>query len=120
MFNTLAMIVIDKTREIAILRSIGYTRGDITRIFLYQGAFVLAIGLIVGSALAALLTYSLSRLPIRIRGIFASDTFIVHWDPAHYLWAAAVATLVIGIAAYFPARKAARLEPGAVIRESGS
>lgn len=120
MFNTLAMIVIDKTREIAILRSIGYTRSDITRIFLYQGALVLAIGLIAGSALAALLTYSLSRLPIRIRGIFASDTFIVHWDPAHYLWAAAVATLVIGIAAYFPARKAARLEPGAVIRESGS
>lgn len=120
MFNTLAMVVIDKTREIAILRSIGYTRNDITRIFLYQGAFVLAIGLLVGSALAAALTYGLSRLPIRIRGIFASDTFIVNWDVAHYLWAAVIATLVIGVAAYFPARKAARLEPGGVIRESGS
>ncbi len=120
MFNTLAMIVIDKTREIAILRSIGYTRNDISRIFLYQGAFVLAIGLLAGSALAAALTYGLSRLPIRIRGIFASDTFIVNWDLSHYLWAAAVATVVIGIAAYFPARRAARLEPGAVIRESGT
>jgi len=120
MFNTLAMIVIDKTREIAILRSIGYTRNDISRIFLYQGAFILGIGLFAGSTLAATLTYGLSRLPIRIRGIFASDTFIVNWDIAHYIWAAGVATIVIGVAAYFPARRAARLEPGTIIRESGT
>ena len=120
MFNTLAMIVIDKTREIAILRAIGYTANDITRIFLYQGGLVLALGFSVGSALAAALTYGLSRLPIRIRGIFASDTFIVNWDATHYLLAAAVAAPIIGLAAFFPARKAARLEPGAVIRESGT
>lgn len=120
MFNTLAMIVIDKTREIAILRSIGYTRNDISRIFLYQGAIVLAIGLLAGFALAASLTYGLSHLPIRIRGIFASDTFIVNWDINHYFSAAAVAILVVSIAAYFPARRAARLEPGAIIRESGT
>ncbi len=120
MFNTLAMIVIDKTREIAILRSIGYTRADIIKIFMYQGLIVLSVGILGGATFAAIITYSLSRLPIRIRGIFASDTFIVNWDIAHYLWAAAIATIVVGIASYFPARKAARLEPGVVIRSSGS
>src|SRR5690606_26029277 len=41
MFNTLAMIVLEKTKEIAILRSMGYTRQDITRIFLWQAGIVL-------------------------------------------------------------------------------
>jgi lipoprotein-releasing system permease protein len=120
MFNTLAMIVIDKTREIAILRSIGFTRADIVKIFMYQGLMVLSAGIVGGAAFAAALTYGLSRLPIRIRGIFASDSFIVNWDISHYIWAAAIATLIVGVASYFPARKAARLEPGVVIRNSGS
>jgi hypothetical protein len=44
MFNTLAMIVLEKTKDIAILRSMGYERRDITQIFLWQAGIVLAIG----------------------------------------------------------------------------
>jgi lipoprotein-releasing system permease protein len=118
MFNTLVMIIIDKTREIAILRSMGYTRRDIVQIFMLQGGIVLALGIVLGWVFAAAATYGLSRLPIRIRGIFASDSFIINWDIAHYLWAAIIAIVVVTIASYFPARRAARLEPGAVIRGS--
>lgn len=118
MFNTLVMIIIDKTREIAILRSMGYTRRDIVQIFMMQGGIVLVLGILLGWAFAAAATYGLSRLPIQIRGIFASDSFIVNWDVMHYLWAALIATVVVTIASYFPARRAARLEPGAVIRGS--
>lgn len=120
MFNTLVMIIIDKTREIAILRSMGYTRGDISQIFMMQGLFVLVLGILLGWAFAAATTYGLSRLPIKIRGIFASDTFIVNWDFSHYIWAAVIAGVIVSIASYFPARRAARLEPGAVIRGSSS
>lgn len=120
MFNTLVMIIIDKTREIAILRSMGYTRSDITQIFMLQGLMVLFAGILLGWAFAASTTYGLSKLPIRIRGIFATDSFIVNWDLNHYLWAAAIATVIVGTAAYFPARRAARLEPGAVIRGSST
>lgn len=120
MFNTLVMIIIDKTREIAILRSMGYTRSDITQIFMMQGVFVLLAGIVLGWAFAAATTFSLSKLPIRIRGIFATDSFIVNWDFSHYLWAAVIAAVIVGIASYFPARRAARLEPGAVIRGSSS
>ncbi|RRJ97721.1 ABC transporter permease [Opitutaceae bacterium TAV4] len=119
MFNTLVMIVIDKTREIAILRSMGYTRQDITRIFMMQGGIVLACGIALGWLAAAAGTYGLSRIPIRIRGIFASDHFVVSWDVWHYLWAGLIATVVVLVASYFPARRAARLEPGTVIRGSG-
>jgi lipoprotein-releasing system permease protein len=116
MFNTLAMIVIEKTKEIAILRSMGYTRQDITRIFLWLGAIVLVVGTFGGWAFGAGVTYGVSRLPIRIRGIFSTDSFQVYWSIWHYVVATITATLVVMTAALIPARRAARLEPGDIIR----
>lgn len=116
MFNTLAMIVLEKTKEIAILRSMGYMRQDISRIFLWQAAIVLAIGTVAGCALGAGITYAVSQTPIRIRGIFATDTFIVSWSLWHYFWAVTTAVVMVLVASFFPARRAARLEPGDIIR----
>lgn len=120
MFNTLAMIVLEKTREISILRSMGYTRRDINRIFLWQGVIVLTAGTILGSIVGALLTLGVSKLPIRIRGIFTTDTFVVHWSIWHYVAAALTASVIVMIASLIPARRAARLEPGDVIRGTAS
>ncbi len=116
MFNTLAMLVMEKTREIAILRSMGYTRRDVIDIFLWQGVIVLAAGIVVGWGFGASITYAISKLPIRIRGIFSTDSFVVNWDFNHYIWAAIIAAVVVMIASYLPARRAAKLEPGSVIR----
>jgi lipoprotein-releasing system permease protein len=116
MFNTLAMIVMEKTKEIAILRSMGYTRQDISRIFLWQAAIVLMIGTVCGWVLGAVVTYAVSNFPIRIRGIFATDTFIVSWSLWHYVAATATAVLMVMAASLIPAQRAARLEPGDVIR----
>ena len=63
----------------------GYTRQDISRIFLWQAAIVLMIGTVAGWILGAVVTYGISNLPIRIRGIFAMDTFIVNWSIWHYV-----------------------------------
>jgi len=116
MFNTLAMIVMEKTKEIAILRSMGYTREDISRIFLWQATIVLAIGTVAGWILGAAITYGVSRTPINIRGIFAADTFIVSWSIWHYVAATVTAVVMVMLASLVPARRAARLEPGDVIR----
>jgi lipoprotein-releasing system permease protein len=116
MFNTLVMIVMEKTKEIAILRSMGYQQRDIRRIFLWQGFTVLSLGVALGCILAAVATYAISRLPIRIRGIFSTDSFVVHWSWTHYVAAALIATVIVMVASYFPARRAARLEPGDIIR----
>jgi lipoprotein-releasing system permease protein len=116
MFNTLAMIVLEKTKEIAILRSMGYTRDDISHIFLWQAAIVLTIGTILGCALGAGVTYAVSQTPIRIRGIFATDTFIVAWSVWHYVWAVVTAVVMVLVASLIPAQRAARLEPGDIIR----
>ena len=116
MFNTLAMIVIEKTKEIAILRSMGYTRQDIARIFIWLGTIVLVLGTIGGWALGAGVTFGVSKFPIRIRGIFSADSFQVHWSIWHYVVATLTAAVVVMTAAIIPARRAARLEPGDIIR----
>ena len=116
MFNTLAMIVMKKTKEISILRSMGYSRQDISHIFLWQGVIVLTAGVLLGWIFGAVVTYSVSQLPIRIRGIFSTDSFVVAWSIWHYVFAAVTASIVVMLASLIPARRAARLEPGDVIR----
>jgi len=116
MFNTLAMIVMEKTKEIAILRSMGYTRQDISQIFLWQAAIVLMLGTVAGWLLGAGVTYAISNIPIHIRGIFAADTFIVNWSIWHYVAATVISITMVMAASLIPARRAARLEPGDGIR----
>ncbi len=116
MFNTLAMIVMEKTKDIAILRSMGYTREDVLQIFLWQAIIVLVIGAVLGCALGAGGTYAISNVPVRITGIFATDTFIVSWSVWHYVYAVITAVIMVMIASLVPARRAAQLEPGDVIR----
>lgn len=119
MFNTLAIIVMERRREIAILRSMGYSRRDVIWIFLHQGAIVLVGGTVLGFALAFLLTLGIERVPIRIRGILSADRFVVEWSAWHYLWATLVAAVVVLVASYIPARRAAGIEPGDIIRGTG-
>jgi lipoprotein-releasing system permease protein len=116
MFNTLAMIVMEKTKEIAILRSMGYTREDISLIFIWQAVIVLAIGAILGWILGAGVTYGVSKIPLPLTGIFKTDTFVVAWSIWHYVEATVTAVIMVMVASLIPAYRAARLEPGDVIR----
>jgi lipoprotein-releasing system permease protein len=116
MFNTLAMIVMEKTKEIAILRSMGYTRRDISLIFIWQAVIVLAIGAVLGWILGAGVTYGVSKIPLPLTGIFKTDTFVVAWSIWHYVEATVTAVIMVMAASLIPAYRAARLEPGDVIR----
>ena len=118
-FNILTMTVLNKVREIAILRSMGYKRSDIQSIFLFQGLIIATIGSLVGCILGAALTYSISLIPIHIRGVIHADTFVVAWSPSHYVWAVLIAYVSVLVASYFPARRAATLPPVNILRGSG-
>lgn len=116
MFNTLAMIVLEKTKEIAILRSMGYERRDITQIFLWQAGIVLAFGACFGALFGAAATYAVSRVPLSLTGIFKTERFQVFSEPSHYVQAIVTALVMVMIASLIPARRAARLEPGDIVR----
>lgn len=120
MFNTLVMIVMEKTKEISILRSMGFTRKDISSIFIWQGFLVLMSGIVLGWLFAFLGTWGITKIPFRIRGVISTDHFVVSWSIWHYLISAVVAFIIVMIASYFPARRAAQLEPGDVIRGTSS
>jgi lipoprotein-releasing system permease protein len=117
-FNVLTMSVLSKVREIAILRSMGYRRSDISAIFLWQGALIAAVGSLLGCLLGAAMTWGISRIPIRLRGLLYANHFLVIWDWRHYFWATLLAMVAIFIASYVPARRAAQLPPVVTLRGS--
>jgi len=117
-FNVFAIMVIEKTRDIAILRSIGFTPRDVTAVFLWQGGIVLLAGILIGIGVGFITTYGISKIPLRIRGIFSTDSFVVNWEISHYYWAITIAILFVGVASWIPARRAAKIEPAKIIRES--
>jgi lipoprotein-releasing system permease protein len=69
--------------------------------------------------LGALLTWGVSKIPIRVRGLIVADNFLVAWDWRHYFWATVLAIIAVAIASYVPARRAAQLPPVATLRGSG-
>jgi lipoprotein-releasing system permease protein len=117
-YNVLTLSVLSKVKEIAILRSIGYRQRDISAIFLWQGAMIAAAGSIIGCSAGALLTWGVSKIPIRVRGLMVADHFLVAWDWRNFAWAIVLAVVAVFIASYVPARRAARLAPVATLRGS--
>ena len=117
-FNVLTMTVLSKLKEIAILRSMGYRRGDISAIFLWQGAMIAVAGSLIGCALGALLTWGVSHIPIKVRGLLYANHFLVSWDWRHYVWATLLAIVAVFIASYVPARRAGLLSPVVTLRGS--
>ncbi|HEY4282576.1 MAG TPA: ABC transporter permease [Chthoniobacterales bacterium] len=117
-FNVLTMTVLSKVKEIAILRSMGYRRRDISSIFLWQGALVATAGSFIGCIAGALMTWGISRIPIRLRGLLSTDHFVVTWDWRHYAGAIILAAISVFVASYVPARRAAELPPVATLRGS--
>lgn len=119
-FNVLTMTVLAKVKEIAILRSMGYRRADISAIFLWHGALIALVGCLLGCGLGALLTFAVSRIPIRVRGLLYANHFLVTWNAWHYISATILAILAVFIASYVPARRAAELPPVATLRGSSA
>ena len=115
-FNVLTMTVLSKIKEIAILRSIGYSRRDISAIFLWQGALIAALGSFIGCLFGWLMVIGVSHIPLRVRGLLYADYFPVASDWHHYLWAILLAIVAVAIASYVPAHRAGLLSPVSTLR----
>ena len=85
---------------------------------LWQGALIAVAGSVFGCLLGALMTWGVSHIPIRIRGLLYTDYFLVTWDWRHYVFATLLAILAVFIASYVPARRAAELPPVVTLRGS--
>lgn len=116
--TTLVMLVMEKTRDIAILMSMGATRGMIRRIFMLQGTVIGAIGTCLGYALGLgvaelLKRYQFIKLP---HGVYSLDHLPVLLQWPDMLAIGASSMLLCFVATIYPARQAASLEPAEALR----
>ena len=111
--SVLVVSVVQKSREIGILKAMGTRTVQVVRIFLVQGAVLGLGGSLLGSALGAGLSFFFASLA---RNPDGTATFPVNLTPALFLGAAAIATVTGLLAAVAPAERAASLDPGDVIR----
>jgi lipoprotein-releasing system permease protein len=111
--SVLVVSVVQKSKEIGILRAMGTSRAQVLRLFLLQGALMGLSGSLFGSFLG----WSFLQI---WRGIAknpdGTPMFNIEMEPSLFLIATAAATLVGTLAAVAPARRAATLDPAVAIR----
>jgi lipoprotein-releasing system permease protein len=106
--SVLVVSVVQKSREIGILRAMGITRGQVLRIFLLQGGLLGLGGALAGSALGFAGLTAWMRLT---RAADGSSLFTLELSAGLFGWTLGLATLTGLVAAVVPALRAARLDP---------
>ena len=115
---TLTMVVKEKRRDIAILKTMGGSSASIGRIFVLNGAVIGVAGTVLGNVLGVagcwvLTHYQFVELP---KDVFLVTTLPVRMDPLNFAIVATVSIAICIVAALSPARRAASLVPVEVIR----
>jgi lipoprotein-releasing system permease protein len=114
--NILIMAVLERVNDIAILKSFGLSRHDITIIYVFQGLVIGLTGSVLGLGLGKVAVEALSRLPITVEGLVKAEGLLMSEHLSHYVWAFASAMVTVLLAAAYPARRAAKYDPVEVIR----
>jgi lipoprotein-releasing system permease protein len=115
-YNIMNMTIIDKMKDIAILKATGFNGKDIVRIFMTQAIIVGSMGGVAGLILGGTLSYILSRTPFDTGGALNIDTFPVNFDPKFYVFGLVFGILTTCFAGYMPSRKAAKIDPVNILR----
>ena len=116
--TTLVMLVMEKTRDIAIIMSMGATSGMIRRIFMFQGTIIGVIGTLLGYALGLSLGWLLKRYQfIKLpENVYTLDHLPIIISLSDVLIIGASAMLLCFLATLYPARQASRLQPAEALR----
>jgi lipoprotein-releasing system permease protein len=115
---SLVLLVMEKSRDIAILKTMGASAGSVMRIFVLQGLIIGLIGTAVGAAgglaLATVLDrYRLIRLPMDVYQVSYVPFTI---QPRDFIIVVVVAVLICLVATIYPSRQASRLDPAEALR----
>jgi lipoprotein-releasing system permease protein len=114
-YNIVSTITHEKTRDIAILKSLGFTEQTVRGIFLLEAVLIGSAGTVLGWVLGFGLSQVLGS--IEFKSPFMDATHLpIYYTPVHYLLAGALALSAAAVSGYLPARKAASLHPVEIIR----
>jgi len=115
--STLIMVVMEKARDIAILKSMGATSNSIMRIFIYEGLVIGLTGTIMGvigglSACELLSRYQFIKLP----DVYPMTTLPIEVLPLDVTMIAGAAVIITFLATLYPSWQASRVEPAEALR----
>jgi lipoprotein-releasing system permease protein len=124
--STLVMVVSDKSADIAILRTMGASKGLIARIFISQGMIAGLVGTVVGLILGVTLALTITDVSLALESVInavfpnANVYLISHLQTAlqwqELVFIAASALVISFIATIYPAYRASRVQPAEVLR----
>jgi lipoprotein-releasing system permease protein len=116
--STLFMVVLEKRRDIGVLKTLGAGDGTILRVFLFEGLLIGGLGTALGVGLGAALIEVLRRYPIvRLPGdVYFIETLPVRPEAGDFVAVVAATLVLCLVAALYPAWRASRLDPVEAIR----
>ncbi len=110
--TTLTLMVLEKKREISILKAMGARRNHIASIFLWEGLIIGGSGVGLGIVIGAIVCWILKTKDfIELPDIYLDRTLPVSFVPGYYVLIGLSAFFIVLIACLYPAKRAARLHP---------
>ncbi|MBH98057.1 MAG: lipoprotein-releasing system transmembrane subunit LolC [Rhodospirillaceae bacterium] len=123
---SLVMMVTDKTKDIAILRTYGFSSADVARVFMIQGSFLGLVGILIGVFLGMVLAFNVETIVPWLESVFnfqimPGDVYYVTQIPSDVRFADVViipllAFIVTVVATIYPSRRAAAIAPAEALR----
>lgn len=110
--STLTLMVQEKVKEIAILKTLGAKKKDISGIYLWNGIWVGGVGVLWGTVVALVVCLLLKNTEvIKLPEVYYDRTLPVTLEPLYFIGVSVSSFLIVLLASYFPAKRAAELTP---------
>jgi len=117
--NILVTTVFEKSRDIAIMKSLGFSAPQLVSMFILEGFIVGLAGAVAGGVLAIGSINLFASLPIESsQGPITKTGFSMSYNPLYFFLVIGVTVIISTLAAILPSARAAKLEPVSVLRDS--
>ncbi len=115
-YNILNMTIMNKMKDIAILKAMGFSGRDVRLIFMIQSLVIGFMGSVAGLCIGYVLSYLIAQAPFDGGDMVSLDHFPVNFDAKYYITGIVFGVLTTALAGYMPSRKAAYVDPIEIIR----
>lgn len=115
-YNILNMTIMNKMKDIAILKAMGFSGKDVRLIFMIQSLVIGFVGSVAGLCIGYVLSYLIAQAPFDGGDMVSLDHFPVNFDAKYYITGIVFGVLTTTMAGYMPSRKAAYVDPIEIIR----